>query len=464
MNSFRRLFSLILMIALIFAVIPKAAQAEDIRVSGTCGDDIRWTYYRQSGAQYGSLSLYGSGEMYDYQWITSPWADYRNDINIISVGGDVTAIGQYAFAGCSNVTRVMLPPSIKIIRSEAFSYCTSLTTILTGIAPEFKEELPSGLEEIGVGAFQDCYSLKSITIPDSVTFLAGATFQSCTALERVWLSRNLDTIYGSTFEGCTSLRNVIIWDKVTLIQPRVFEYCKNLRIVIHSMDYAIGSNADYFGDPSEITLAAPKFSPTERYAKKLGYRFTDTGLPPNPFSDLESGKYYYENVLWAYYQDPKITSGTTDTTFEPDKKINRAQAVTFLWNAAGKPSIGTLSSPFDDVTGSSYYIRAVIWAYNKGITTGTTDTTFEPDKSCTRAEVVTFLWKAAGKPAPKTTKNPFPDVKKGTWYYKAVLWGVENGIVSGFDDGTFGTSKTCTRGQFVTFLRRFMNKFPDILQ
>jgi hypothetical protein len=107
---------------------------------------------------------------------------------------------------------------------------------------------------------------------------------------------------------------------------------------------------------------------------------------------------------------------------------------------------------------STYYYKAVLWAYENGITTGTTDTTFNPDGKCTRAHVVTFLWRAQGSPEPVTETNPFEDVSEGAYFYKAVLWAAENGITSGYPDGRFGPNDSCTRGQIVTFLYRSEHK------
>jgi hypothetical protein len=126
--------------------------------------------------------------------------------------------------------------------------------------------------------------------------------------------------------------------------------------------------------------------------------------------------------------------------------------VTFLWRAAGKPA-AEAANPFTDVAEGSFYYDAVLWAVANGVTTGTTATTFEPDAPCTRDQVVTFLWRAAGKPAAEG-ENPFTDVAEGSFYYDAVLWAVANGITTGTSDTTFSPADPCTRGQVVTFLWR----------
>ena len=177
----------------------------------------------------------------------------------------------------------------------------------------------------------------------------------------------------------------------------------------------------------------------------------------NPFTDVREKDYFYDSVLWAYYHVPQITNGTSATTFSPGKTCTRCEVVTFLWRAAGCPEPTNTNNPFTDVPEGSFYYKAVLWAVEKGITSGTGGKTFSPKRECTRSEVVTFLWRAAGKPEPTTTDNPFKDVVEGSFYYKAVLWAVEQGITKGTSATTFSPGKTCTRGEVVTFLYRAYN-------
>ncbi len=175
----------------------------------------------------------------------------------------------------------------------------------------------------------------------------------------------------------------------------------------------------------------------------------------NPFVDVAKNKWYAEAVLWAYYHTPRITSGTDDTHFSPHDTCTRSQIVTFLWHANYDPAPGSTVNPFtDDVKPGKWYTNAVLWAYyhNPRITSGKTATSFGINNGCKREQVVTFLWNAAGAPKPKTTYCPFNDVDPTKYYYKAVLWAVENGITSGIDATTFGVGQTCTRAQIVTFL------------
>jgi uncharacterized repeat protein (TIGR02543 family) len=178
-------------------------------------------------------------------------------------------------------------------------------------------------------------------------------------------------------------------------------------------------------------------------------------ISANPFTDVESGAYYHDAVLWAVGKG--VTNGTTATTFSPDDTCTRAQAVTFLWRAMGSPEPTSSTCPFTDVDSSDYYYKAVLWAVEKGVTTGTTDTTFSPDDTVTRGQAVTFLYRAAETPAAGTT-NPFTDVKSGDYYYDAVLWAVGKNITEGASATTFIPANDCTRAQIVTFLWRYLGK------
>jgi hypothetical protein len=173
-------------------------------------------------------------------------------------------------------------------------------------------------------------------------------------------------------------------------------------------------------------------------------------LRDNPFTDVAEGTFYHAPVLWAVREG--ITNGTTETTFGPNDQCMRAHVVTFLWRAAGSPEPLRTENPFVDVKESDFFYKAVLWAVENGITSGMDATHFGPDLNVTRAQVVTFLWAAEGKPEPTSTEDPFEDVAESDWFYKAVLWAVENGITNGMDATHFAPNDTCLREQVVTFL------------
>ena len=169
------------------------------------------------------------------------------------------------------------------------------------------------------------------------------------------------------------------------------------------------------------------------------------------FVDVATSSYYEDAVDWAVGNG--ITQGTDDTHFSPDGICTRAQAVTFLWRAAGSPEPETRAMPFTDVPAGSYYYDAVLWAVENGITKGTSDTTFSPNMTCTRAQIVAFLWRSEKSPAAGTA-NPFADVKSAAYYADAVLWAAKKDITRGTTNTTFSPDADCTRSQIVTFLWR----------
>ena len=173
------------------------------------------------------------------------------------------------------------------------------------------------------------------------------------------------------------------------------------------------------------------------------------------FVDVAEGSYYEEAVDWAVKNG--ITTGTGNNYFTPDGICTRAQAVTFLWRVAGSPTPKTEAMPFEDVLNGSYYYEAVLWAVENGITVGTSATTFSPELTCSRAHIVTFLWRAANSPSAKTA-NPFTDVAADAYYIDAVLWAVKHKITVGTTLSTFSPDEGCTRAQIVTFLYRAHSK------
>ncbi len=192
-------------------------------------------------------------------------------------------------------------------------------------------------------------------------------------------------------------------------------------------------------DPDPVPVPDPQPRPDDG---------TDTAVPE--FDDVASDSYYYDAVAWTAGRG--ITQGTADRIFSPDMICSRAQIVTMLWRAAGSPMTegGTV---FADVPTGAYYYHAVLWAAENGITSGTSKTTFSPDLQCTRAQIVTMLWRAAGCPAVKASAS-FADVAADAWYAAAVAWAVEEGITLGTGAGVFSPDAVCTRAQIVTFLFR----------
>lgn len=204
------------------------------------------------------------------------------------------------------------------------------------------------------------------------------------------------------------------------------------------------------------------------YARVKVYRFLTETLeldpgpgeelpeqPSVPFTDiLEHDDWAMDAIVWAYNHKPQITSGTSATTFSPDSTLTRAEAMTFLWAAAGKPAPSSSNNPFKDVKSDAYYYKAVLWAVEKGYTSGTSATTFSPKDTVTRGQMLTFLWAFAGKPKALSGSNPFKDVGKDDYYRKAAVWAYSGGILVGNEgDGTMLYPKMgCSRAYVVTYL------------
>ena len=178
-------------------------------------------------------------------------------------------------------------------------------------------------------------------------------------------------------------------------------------------------------------------------------------LVENPFTDVPEDSFYFSPVLWAV--ENGITTGASETTFNPNGECMRAHVVTFLWRAAGSPEPSSNANPFVDVRETDFYYKAVLWAVEKGITNGSDATHFNPFGICNRAQVVTFLYRAFGSPAVENENNPFTDVPTVGWYTAPVLWAVQNGITNGLSADSFGPNSPCNRAQVVTFLHRAYN-------
>ena len=201
----------------------------------------------------------------------------------------------------------------------------------------------------------------------------------------------------------------------------------------------------------------------DEYMNAIGHNFVNGACticgekdssykPPvkSEFSDVKSGAYYYDAVQWAVANE--ITNGMGNGIFAPDTTCTRGQIVTFLYRAAGKPDVSA-SVSFKDVKSDAYYYKAVQWAVANGITNGVGGDMFAPDATCTRAQVVTFLYRANNSPAVGAA-NSFNDVPVGAYYANAVVWAIEEGITKGTGNGCFSPDMGCTRAQVVTFLYR----------
>ena len=384
----------------------------------------------------------------------------------ITIPDSVTSIGEGVFYSCTGLISVTIPDSVTSIGSYAFSSCTGLTSVT----------IPEGVTSIGNYAFYHCAGLTSVTIPDSVTSIDNYAFYDCTGLRTVTLPKTLTELGYDAFRGCSELKTLIVKNPDCLVRESVDYYDDSFEdmdlsaesmgipssTVIYGKHDAAREDADQvhtFGETGHWVGYFDEFSwervtidftnrYAENYAKVHGYSF----FPTNAFRDVEEDSYYEIPVAWAVGMG--ITNGTGGGKFSPGKTCTREQVVTFLWRAMGCEEPTSTNNPFKDVPADAYYTKAVLWAVENGITNGKSKTKFGVGDPCTREQVVTFLWRAEGEPEHEPVENPFTDVSETAYSYDAILWAVEKGITKGTSKTRFSPAKTCTRGQVVTFLYR----------
>ena len=555
MKHLKRLLSLLLVCCLAAAVFPVSAGAASYE--GSCGENVTWVLDTDTG----TLTISGTGPMKDWSYANStPWADHRDAIKKVVVGSGVTYIGKNAFsmyANATQLTSVSLPDTVTAIGDGAFACCdalescplsdkitsigmnafldcaklnmsrlpASLTTLgesafngCESIGPVL--DIPEGVTQIPRDAFAGCSGVKSLTIPEGVTSIGSGAFCE-TSIQKVVVPSTVEAIGSSAFSdiktllhadlqggtslgylafsGCSALKKITFHKLVTLgtwmgmnfygcdaleylYFPETTTYiseinCKNLKTVcIVNPDCEIQASGN-LGTVGQTTIYGEADSTAKAYALDKGYSFKLLGTQPNEpadpvisqvtdpgtgtgtvnpsvpqFKDVSAGAYYSDAVAWAV--ENNVTSGTSNTTFSPDSVCTRAQAVTFLWRAAGSPDVSG-SNPFSDISSSDYYYKAVLWAVQNGITSGTGAKTFSPDLVCQRSQIVTFLYRYAGSPS-VSGNNPFRDVSSSAYYYNAVQWAINHNVTSGTGAGQFSPESTCTRAQIVTFLYRYI--------
>ena len=227
--------------------------------------------------------------------------------------------------------------------------------------------------------------------------------------------------------------------------------------IVDKLPHDFGNNLEYCanGCGTKNPNYVPPYNPPHKPSVKPNPTPSKPETPENPFVDVKKDDYYYDAVIWAVGKG--IAKGVTDTTFQPNASCTRAEMVTFLYRAAGSPEPTNKVNPFTDVAEDSYYYKAVLWAVEKGIAKGTSETTFSPNDTCTRGQTVAFLYRYANSPA-VSGSNSFADVSETAYYYNATLWAMSEKVTEGTSATPFSPNDLCTRGQIVTFLYRYMGK------
>lgn len=446
----------------------------------------------------------------------------------IIIPNEVSTIQSGAFGGCVSLERIEIPEGVTAIQDGAFQNCTSLKNVklpdslveigwiaFNGCSALTDINFPNSLEKIGEASFENCVSLRNVVLPSSLKVIFGRAFYG-TAIEEVIVPDGVESIWRSAFGGCPNLKKVVIPDSVKTINELAFEGSN--QVIVHCVERG---PAWYTLSGSDVTLQALPEDVNERQYQifievlndKYGDVIVDTEssyagrfvifelsstkenvlasavllldteeeisveihelgddrymfyMPPCDviievaflnltfnFVDVDPNAYYFVPVVWANAMN--ITSGVDETHFAPNAACTRAQIVTFLWRAAGSPEPQSTENPFVDVSEEKYFYKSVMWAVENGITGGIDATHFAPNSPCTRAQVATFLWRAFDEPESAGSGRGFSDVTSDKYFYDAVKWAVENDITTGYGDGTFAPNRTCTRAQIVTFLFR----------
>ena len=423
----------------------------------------------------------------------------------LSLPEGLTKLGQSALSGTA-ISSAVIPKGITTIPSSLFEGCGALRTVtlhdgITAIADAafrgcgIRElELPVGLTMLGSSAFENA-PLEHITIPNGVAAIYMHTFSGCSELTNVQLPEGLTEIGEYAFRGCASLTEINLPDSLLKLGTQAFVYSGLTDVTVPASLSEYDRNA--LGYISNITFTgrAPEFAEdcfvwqevtiyypagytswTEDVLQQYGGTVTwvpyETDLPEpgghvHAYTEHSSsfcdswGVYYYICECGDYYEGEVVPPqghewGPWKLLWEASETQSGMQEHTCrVCDLTETQEIPPGVDTFTDVNRNDYFYIPVRWAKYRQITSGTTATTFSPNAPCTRAQVVTFLWRLSNCPEPASTQNPFSDVKKTDYYYKAVLWAVENGITSGTGGGKFSPDATCTRGQVVTFLHRF---------
>ena len=370
-----------------------------------------------------------------------------------------TYLGGNAFTNCTNITDIHFPASVCNITTRLFTNCGTLTGFWVD------EENPTYYStEDGIvlnRAYTKTVDEAEVTVAEGSevwAFPIGRT-DACVLPEGV-------TTLTEWSLARAGIQSLTLPESFRTFEEDSLYGCEALNWIRFTGDLpdAIPSDAAamgevecivyYPGDNATWDTDLDTHFQNNRNRTKLTFQ-AESDAPENPFTDVPAGSFYEAPVLWAL--ENNITSGTSATTFSPGDDCMRAYVVTFLWRAAGCPEPKSAANPFVDVAPGSFYEKPVLWAVEKGITNGADATHFNPAGVCNRAQIVTFLYRAFGSPAVDTNDLPFGDVPADSWCAAPVAWAVKNEITNGLSATSFGPNTNCNRAQVVTFLYRAYN-------
>ena len=397
-------------------------------------------------------------------------------------GKTVVGLDEFFLWERYDIEEVVLPDTLQYICMHAFSF-TSITEIV----------IPEGVKSISDYAFMACNNLKKITLPSTLQDATGAFYSSGVGcLEEINVSEDnpyftssdgilfnkdktilmkypngrtgkytvpesVKTIGYTAFEG-SNLDRVYLPEGLEYIADKAFSSSRIQGVFVPDTVETFGYEIVDSSSNTRPVLLGSEGSTVYYYTQGYSYDFAD---PAKAFSDIDENAFYYIPSLWASQTEPKITSGMSGNKFKPFNMCNRAQMITFLWNAKGCPDADLTNNPFTDVSESDFYYEAILWAKQAGITSGKTATEFDPMGPCSRGQFVIFLWRASGR-LEVEVESEFTDVTAGTDLSKAVSWACFNHVTSGVTATKFKPSTSLNRAQAVTFLcraRRMINLY-----
>lgn len=381
-------------------------------------------------------------------------------LRTVTLKEGVTTLGKSAFRYCYSLTSVTLPSTLNAVDDYAFFKCIALKSI----------NIPSGVDRLGDNAFADCEKLEKATLPASVVSIGEYCFSGCKALKEISLPTGLSTVATAVFNGCSALQQVIVPDGVQRIYGLAFRNCTGLRqLSLPDSVNSIGGNAlDGCGD---VTFYVNAGSYAQAFASANGIPFQlgtlggnggggtqqpDT-YPETNFTDV-SNHWAKSYIEWAAYH--KYFNGETDTSFAPNKAMDRGMLVTVLYNIENRPSTG--NSSFSDVPQGKYYSAPVAWAASNGIVSGYKENnTFRPTNKITRQELATILYNYAKykNMNVSVTGNvtEFKDHNQiATYAGTSMSWAVGTGIISGIGNGLLDPKGEATRAQGTVMLKKLL--------
>lgn len=356
----------------------------------------------------------------------------------VTIPGSVTSIEHRAFWGCSSLESVTIPEGVTSIGEGAFKLCSSLESVT----------IPKSVTSIGTMAFDDCSGLMNVTILGSITSIEPWTFLNCSRLTNITIPESVTSIEWGAFYNCSDMTTVTIPESVTSIRGPAFSSCTSLTDIYYGGTEAQWSAVSIDADNDSLASATIHFYQESGGDTPLPTEITDMS-PNSKFTDVPATSPFAEAIDWAVNHG--ITNGKTPTTFAPNEQCTHAQILTFLWRCYGEPE-PSIYNPFTNVSSDQYYYQAALWAYENGLISGNS---FDGSKPCNRASVVSYMWKAVGSPEVFLDDIPnFTDVPSSASYAQAINWAISNGITTGTTSTTFDPARICTRGQIVTFLYR----------